>query len=261
MNLDESVMRAIARILETDSRLAGTAQPRKSPRIRPVFRMAVVFLCILLCALSRNMFFVLCLLASSLVRLALRPAETVLRVLRSVMFPVLLSFVLLLPAALMGHPASAATIALKLLCTLLLLALLGEDLSFGDITGALGQLFVPSVFIFTLDMAVRFLILLGRYSHAMLEAIRLRSTGRRSWKESGAGGVLGSTFLHAGALAAGTAEAMECRGFDGSYKARRRRGLLSEKQGRHTVLRPGAAELCYLLLIPLLIAAYAKTRI
>ena len=47
----------------------------------------------------------------------------------------------------------------------------------------------------------------------------MRSVGTVNWKHSGAGGILGTTFLKSQQMAQQTEEAMRLRGFDGAYPA------------------------------------------
>ena len=86
-------------------------------------------------------------------------------------------------------------------------------------------------------------------AHAMLEAVSLRTIGEVSGSSRDraryrtAGGVLGTTFLVSQRLSQQTFEAMECRGYDGVYK----------EYNKH---KAGWQDAAYVLLIPLLIAAF-----
>ena len=143
------------------------------------------------------------------------------------------------------------TISMKVLTTVLILALLNEDLRWQQITASFHALHVPQVFILTLDMTVRFLDLMGRISQAMYEAVTLRtvSSSGKQYDRSrmkAAGGILGTVFLRSEIMAAEVAEAMECRCFDGTFR-------VYEKHKR------GPADYIYALLIPLLLAAFFLT--
>ena len=107
-----------------------------------------------------------------------------------------------------------------------------------EITGAFGALHFPDLFVLVLDQTVRFLVLLGRYSNEIFEAVTLRMVGglqeRISKEDEGRrlshharqhnfGGILGTTFLRARRMSAASYEAMECRGFDGTYRTYRKR--------------------------------------
>ena len=259
-------MRLIGRILNSDRNGSETGQPR----ILPVLRLTVAFSCILLCALSGNAVFVIGVLAVELMRLALLPEDGMRHVLKLLVLPVLFTILMLLPSAFMGHPRTMLTVGMKVLESVLVLAVMNEDLSWKDITEAFHSLHAPQIFVLTLDMTVRYLVILGRYANEIMEAVWLRSasggtggsgaadensrtapadTGGayRRKRDARVGGVLGTTFLKSQKMAAETAEAMECRGFTGEYRS----------FSKH---RTGVADMLYALLIPLLVLLFLYTE-
>ena len=108
---------------------------------------------------------------------------------------------------------------LKVAEAVLALSLMGTAVSFQRLTEAFRQLHFPELFVLVLDLSIRYLVILGHYSGALLEAVTMRSVGTVSWKHSGAGGILGTTFLKSQQMAQQTEEAMRLRGFDGAYPA------------------------------------------
>lgn len=56
---------------------------------------------------------------------------------------------------------------------------------------------MPQIFILTIDMTVHFLVILGRVSNAIVEAVELRTCGKKNpnWKKAPTGGILGTTYL------------------------------------------------------------------
>lgn len=274
------IMRAIARIADSDRYL----QTNRTSKILPLLRILIAFLCILLCALSRNAVFVIGVLAVLLLRLAFLPARRILHVLGTLLLPVLFALLLTLPAVFMGHPGTMLTIAMKVLESVLVLALLGEDLSWKEVTAAFQTLHFPQIFLLTLDLTVRFLVILGKYSGELAEAVQLRSfpdsdpghlqtissssgripSDRKSpgpvnadsvharrqrdrTRMSAAGGVLGTAFLKSVRLSEETYEAMACRCFDGTYRTYTRHKLC-------------LWDLLYALLIPLLLLCFWYTQ-
>ena len=239
-------MRLIGRILNSDRNGSETGQPR----ILPVLRLTVAFSCILLCALSGNAVFVIGVLAVELMRLALMPEDGMRHVLKLLVLPVLFTMLMLLPSAFMGHPRTMLTVGLKVLESVLVLAVMNEDLSWKDITEAFHSLHAPQIFVLTLDMTVRYLVILGRYANEIMEAVWLRSASGGAYRrkrDARVGGVLGTTFLKSQKMAAETAEAMECRGFTGEYRS----------FSKH---RTGVADMLYALLIPLLVLLFLYTE-
>ena len=212
MNLE--VLRILSRIASSDRR-AGQSRMN---RAQPALRMLACFLVILLCALSRNALFTGSIIAAQLVRLALRDAGAIAACLRSSLTAAAVCVLFLLPAIVLGIGGSSAAIVMKVFASVLTLSLLNEDLSWKEITAALGQCHVPGIFILTLDMTVRFLVILGRYSGEILEAVTLRRVGEKNWRSAQTGGVLGITFLKSRQMAEQTSEAMACRCWRGEYK-------------------------------------------
>jgi cobalt/nickel transport system permease protein len=267
------MMRLIGRILNSDRNGSETEQPR----ILPVLRLTVAFSCILLCALSGNAVFVVGVLAVELMRLAMMPEAGMRHVLKLLVLPVLFTILMLLPSVFMGYPRTMLTVGMKVLESVLVLAVMNEDLSWKDITEAFHSLHAPQIFVLTLDMTVRYLVILGRYANEIMEAVWLRSaaggesgsgaagaagenrrtvpvdTGEtyhkasRRKRDARVGGVLGTTFLKSQKMAAETAEAMECRGFTGEYRS----------FSKH---RTGVADMLYALLIPLLVLLFLYTE-
>lgn len=225
---------------------ASTSSKKKS-QIMPYLRLSVAFLCILLCALSRNAFFVVMVFAVEFLRLSFKPAEEIGKILKKMVLPVIFTGILLLPAVFMGTPKTMLTVTLKVAESLLVLFILNSEMEWREITEALRIYHLPAVFIFTLDMTMRFLLLLGRLSEQIMEAVLLRSVGKTGWKEQRTGGVLGITFLKSQKMAEKTAEAMECRCFQGEYR-------------RMTKRKWSKKDSVYALLLPILMVAFFYTQ-
>lgn len=233
------ILRLIGALLRNDAAVKNTND--KKLQIRAGLRLFAVLYTILLCALSRNAVFTVTVLAVLLLRLSMLPAPAIRRVVSRTVLPVLFAALICLPAVFLGHPGTMLTVSMKVLESVLLLSLLGEECSWKELTDALAVLHLPDVFILTLDMTVRFLVILGRLSVSLTESVELRSpadTARR-WKQAlrAAGGILGTTFLLSQRMAQQTSEAMELRGFEGEYR-RKRGGRLRFPEGLFLLLFP-----------------------
>ncbi|ARP50976.1 MULTISPECIES: energy-coupling factor transporter transmembrane component T [Caproicibacterium] len=236
MKTNLKVMHFISRLMEND------AQPKPS-KILPALRIFVCILCILLCALAKNAFFVVAVIAVELLRLALQTPNMIRQVLKPVLTAVFFTALFLLPAVFLGSPRTMSTVTLKVFESVLVLSMMNATMTWKEVTDAFRALHAPQIFVFVLDMAVRFLVILGRYSNAILEAVSLRSVGKTNWKTSQTGGILGTTFLKSQQMSQETSEAMACRCFDGEYKSYASRRFCT-------------LDLIYLLLIPALIALF-----
>ena len=209
MNVE--LLRVIARLLSSDL----TAGEHRNRMGAPLLTGAVVT--ILLCALSRNAVFTITVIAFFLLRLSMMEPDAVKRAMRTTLLAAAVSGIFMLPAVIMGSPGSFGTVVMKVFESVLVLSVLRELVSWKELTAAMGELHLPGPFVLTLDMTVRFLVLLGRFSNQILEAVTLRRVGNTDWKNAGTGGVLGNTFLKAMDLSEQTAEAMTCRCWDGQY--------------------------------------------
>ena len=86
------------------------------------------------------------------------------------------------------------------------------------ITKALRTLHIPGVFIFILDITLKYLVLLGSLIEGLLTACSLRSVGKNKKKYQSVGGVMGVTFVRSTEMSQQMYEAMQCRGFTDDYK-------------------------------------------
>ena len=173
--------------------------------------MLLTLLTILLSSISSNGVFVLSVAVVLLLRLGLWEGEIIAEVLKTTLLAAGAAAVFMLPSVFLGNPGSFGTVTGKVFLSVLVLSMLREAVPWKDMTAALSTFHVPAVFILTLDMTVRFLVLLGQFSDAMLEAVLLRRVGKRTWRNAGTGGILGNTFVKSQQLAEETQEAMACR--------------------------------------------------
>lgn len=214
MNIDKDVMKAAGRILVYEKR----EKQKTLLNVSPVLRVCTAFLCILLCAFSRNAVYTLTVIGIELLRAAFMNNNSLKHIVRNTVTAVIFSVLITLPAVFMGNPGTLLTISMKVMESVLVLSVMNEILSWKEITGAFESLHFPSLFVFVLDLTVRYLVILGSYANALTEAVTLRSVGERSWKDSHIGGILGTTFLKSSQMASANSEAMTCRCFEGTYK-------------------------------------------
>lgn len=188
-------------------------------RVSAPMKLVLTFLLILLLACARNLYFAGFVLAGVLVRLMLLDGKRLLSVLRAALGAMLFSVLLLLPAAFLGSPASMVTISGKVFLSVALVNLLALTTPWNALTESLRFFHVPDVFIFTFDITLKYIVLLGEVCLHMLQALRLRSVGKNTRKHQSLSGVLGVTFLKSRAMADEMYQAMVCRGFEGEYRS------------------------------------------
>ena len=185
----------------------------------PLPKILICLTLILAVSLARNMLLVYAVLAVLLVHICFLKSDWLLRCVSTASFAALLSAMLLLPSVFLGSPRSMLTISIKVFTSVGLVGLLAATTEWNRITASLAGLHVPGVFIFTLDITLKYIVILGNISVDLLNAVRLRSVGRNRDKSNAMSGILSVTFLKSRQMADEMYQAMVCRGFDGEYGA------------------------------------------
>lgn len=173
---------------------------------------------IVLIACSRNWFFSLTILAGLLVRLCFLPRRALTRCFFTTFFAALFSLFLMAPAYFLGSPRAMLNISGKVFVSVGLIQLLSATTSWNRITESLRSFCVPDLFVFTLDITLKYIVLLGDICLGMLEALGLRSVGKSRSKARSFAGVPGVAFLKSKEMGEEMYGAMVCRGFEGAYR-------------------------------------------
>ena len=160
-------------------------------RFSPSAPMKLLFAlgCILLTSLSTNYFFVLVMLACLLVRLCFMPAKALKRIVAVAFGAAGVTFLVMLPAMLIGQPHSALLIATKVLVSVGIAMTAALTTPYNRMTAALRTFHVPNLVILTIDLALKSIVRLGEIALEVLAALRLRSVGRNEDKRTSLGGV------------------------------------------------------------------------
>ena len=215
-------------ITKTMLKLIGVlSSAREDGKIRaqgasPAVKIIYILYFIVLTALCTNAFFLYCMLALCLARYCFLPAKKLGRILRSGITAALLSMLILLPAVFLGQPSTMLTVSLKVFLSVSMLTFLSVTTPWNRLTGALRIFRVPNIFIFTFDITLKYIVILGDMCVNMLTAMKLRSVGRNRDKSRSLSGVLGSVFLRSREMAEEMYGAMQCRGFEGEYYSMRK---------------------------------------
>lgn len=173
--------------------------------------------CLLLTSLSHNFLFVLIVLAGALARLCLMPSKQLRRIAAVACGAAGLTFLVMLPAALLGQQQSSLLMATKVFISVSIAMMVALTTPFNQMTAALRTFRVPNLVILTIDLAMKSIVQLGGVALEVLTALRLRSVGRNANKRESLGGVGGVVFLKTNEAAQDTYDAMTCRGFEGEY--------------------------------------------
>ena len=119
-------------------------------------------------------------------------------------------------------------IALKTFINVSLVLGVSWTLTWSRMSAALKMLHLPDEVIFTFDMALKHIEVLGRTAHDLCESVMLRSVGSAPAgfsRTDSLAGIMGMTFIKAMECSRAMDEAMLCRGFAGVYSALARSGF------------------------------------
>ena len=197
-------------------RSAGTIQTKGAAISAPLKLLLCIYL-ILLIACAKNMFFCYCMLAVILARICMLSSKVLPKVFLTSLGAALFSALILLPSVFMGAPQSMIIISCKVFLSVSCVGILAASTEWNRITEGMALFRVPDLFIFTLDITLKYIVILGDICLNMLNALKLRSVGRNHDKKSAISGILGVTFLKSRQLAEEMHGAMTCRGFEGTY--------------------------------------------
>jgi cobalt/nickel transport system permease protein len=206
-----SLLRLISQIRAQDG--AGAAKNRVDPFFRVIFTLALIALV----SLSRETAFLFAALTYVLAQVAILPLRAMRGTLKFAALATVFSFVLLLPAAFFGNRYSLVTLPVKLFISVAAVNILRLS-KWDALIGALKRFHVPDMFIFLLDITVKYIFMLGEFTLLEMQALRLRSVGHSSGRYGTLAGVAGNLFLKSREMAEETHWAMECRGFTGRYR-------------------------------------------
>lgn len=188
----------------------------------PSLKLCYTFLFILLTACSKNYFFSLIMAAGTLIVLATYPGAMMKQILSGSLGAILFSALILLPAVFMGNPQILLTIVTKVFISVTLIGILSAGTSWNQLTASLRAFHIPDLFIFTLDITLKYIAVLGEICMEILISLRLRSVGKNKEKAKAFSGILGIAFLKSREMADEMYAAMCCRGFVGEYKSTRK---------------------------------------
>ena len=183
----------------------------------PIKILFTLFLIVLI-SCSHNMMFSYIVAAMVIVRLCLLPGHQLLHAVRTAFFAAVLSLIILIPAVFFGSPSTMFTVSIKVFLSVSMVMITALTTPWNELTEGLRFFFLPDIFIFTLDITLKYIVMLGDLCLDMLTALRLRSIGKNKTKNSSFSGVLGSVFLKSREMAEEMHGAMCCRGFEGQYK-------------------------------------------
>ena len=127
------------------------------------------------------------------------------------------NLVVLLPSILQGQNNSGLIIFKSVLMVLSLNIFIFTT-KWNHITRVLKFLKIPDIFIFIMDITIKYIVSFAEISLEMLSALKIKMIGHNK-NSSHNFGVLGTVFLKSKEQSEELYTAMECRGFTGEYRA------------------------------------------
>ena len=214
------VMKTIAGIGNSMARLKVQAGHEKRRHLPAEVKLVLAVLSILLISLCRNRIVLMAAAALLLVYLASWPARDLWGIMKNGLLAGGIALVLFLPAMWMrpeGRGNAIMVVAKVFLCAALI-SIFNHTTQWNHITSALRRFHVPGIFVFTLDITLKYIVLLGNLIVDLLTSVRLRAVGKFDKKYASIGGIMGVTFLRGTEMNEEMYEAMRCRGFTDDYK-------------------------------------------
>lgn len=223
-NIDKDgfITKSAQAILGVLAKLKWNAGKDRRFSASPSLKLCYTFLFILLTACSKNYLFSLIMVAGTILALASYPASAMKQILSGTIGAVLFSIFILLPAVFMGNPQILLTIGTKVFLSVTLIGMLSAGIAWNKLTASLRAFHIPDIFIFTLDITLKYIAVLGEICMEILTSLRLRSIGQNKKKAKAFSGILGISFLKSREMADEMYAAMCCRGFVGEYKTGRK---------------------------------------
>ena len=192
----------------------------KKHALPALVKLFLLLVTILFLSLSHGRLVMLAYTALLLAYLATWPPRDIGSVLAAAMAAAALTLVLVLPAMFLRPEGVFGSLRLvwKVFLSVVMVSIFNHTTQWNHITGALRTLRVPGIFIFTLDITLKYIVLLGRFISDVLTAYIHRAVGNNNKKYQSVGGVMGLTFLRGTEMSREMYEAMRCRGFTDDYK-------------------------------------------
>lgn len=185
--------------------------------INPTLKVISTIVNVILISISRSFLYLLIMDIYVLGNLLLMEKKSRKRIfLKSLIFPII-SLIALIPSMFYGNIYNSLLLFQKIFITILMMNLLAHNTKWSDVSKSLKILYVPDLFIWIMDITIKYIVLLGEHSINLLYALKLRSVGKASDKYNSITGIVGNLFMKSYKMSEEMSQAMECRGFTGEY--------------------------------------------
>lgn len=209
-------LKSIGEILSRLQVQRGHEKSRCTPAIVKLFFLVLMLIWL---SCSRNNLLMLALGACTLGYLCTWPAKDIWTILRTSLVAGAIATLIFVPAMIMipSGIANNIRVILKVILSVTMLGIFNHTTQWNHITGAMKKLHIPGVFIFTLDITLKYIVILGNEIKDLLTSMQLRTVGKSEREYDSVGSVLGVTFIRSTQMSKEMYEAMICRGFTDDY--------------------------------------------
>lgn len=215
---DTFVNKSILSVFKVLSRIKKQDSPGETAfQINVPLQVFGTLVLILLVSLTRSFVFVIIVNVWLLAVLSMTDTTRMIVILKLSMGITFFTAIIMLPAFVLGNTYSSIMITTKVFATITAMGLLSHSTKWSALTQALKRFYLPDIFIFILDITIKYIYMLGEFSLNMFYALKLRSVGKNRSKYSSMAGIAGTVFLQSKEMAEDMYHAMECRGFTGEY--------------------------------------------
>ena len=220
---DAFIDKSILSVLNVLTRLRLQTENKKNRfGINAPVKLLSMMILIIFAAVSRSFLFIAMIDVFLLLVVSLLEADEIKYIMKMGVTVSVFTLIILLPSILAGNISNSILIVLKVIATITTVNITSCTTKWSDAVNALKIVFIPDIFIFVLDITIKYIVIFGEFALNMLYSLKLRSIGKSRDKKSSLSGIIGTLFLKSKEMSEEMYGAMECRGFTGQYKAKRK---------------------------------------
>ncbi len=216
---DAFINKSILSLLKVLSKFRKQTEYRRNIiGVNSLLKFISTMILIIFLSLSQSAAFVYLTIVCLLVVINFLSTEEIKSILKVSLVVTVFTFIILLPSVFMGYGNNTVMITLKVLASVTAVNILAATTQWNDLIGNLKIFHIPDMFIFVLDTTIKYILVLGDFSLNMIYALKIRSVGKSTNKNSSLSGIVGTMFLKSKEMSEEMYGAMECRGFTGEYR-------------------------------------------
>ena len=214
------ILKTIKSLGKTMSKIRVQKGHEKKRTLPSLVKLILLLLIIIIISVSQNKTILLGISAALLAYLSTWKGKDILNILKPGFAAAIIALIILTPAMVMNKNNIENNLILtaKVFISVLWVSIFNHTTQWNHITGALKKLHIHGVFIFILDITLKYIVLLGNLITDLLTSLQIRSVGKNNKKYTTVGGIMGVTFLRSVEMNRQMYEAMKCRGFTDDYE-------------------------------------------